>query len=102
DYAHFRAACTQAVNKVPELPARQWMDAGRGFVEKQQIGVMDERAAEAKLLSHSSRELFGGSVGEGRKPRAFQELPDPPPALFARLAEQPGKKFDIFPHAEVG
>jgi hypothetical protein len=102
DHAHSHPAPAQPVDEIPELPARQGIDAGGGLVQDQQIGIVNERAAESELLPHAARQVPGRPVGEGRKSRALQELPNPPFALLAGLAEQPGKELDILLHAQVG
>ena len=102
DHAHSRPARAQSIDEIPELPARQRIDAGCGLVENQEIGIMNERAAQSELLPHAAGEFFGWPVGKGRKPRAVQQLLDPPFALFACLSEQPGEELDVLPHAQVG
>jgi hypothetical protein len=57
-----------SLDQLPELAARQRIDAGGRLVEDQQVGVVDERAAEAELLFHAAGELAGRAVGKGARP----------------------------------
>ena len=66
-HAHAGPARADAVDQLPELAARQRIDAGRRLVEDQQIRVVDQRAAEAELLLHAAGELAGRPVAEGRQ-----------------------------------
>ena len=95
DDAHAGPACSDAVDQFPELPARQWVDAGRRFVEDQKIGIVDEGTAEAELLLHASRQLTRRTVSEGLQPCGVQKPGDAPLALAAILTEQATKEFDI-------
>ncbi len=101
DDAHARTAQPHALDELPELAARQRIDARRRFVENQEIGVVDQRAAQAELLAHAAGELLGQPVGEGREAGALQQLGDPEVALGAALAEQAAEELDILAHAEV-
>jgi len=100
--AHAPAAPTDAFDQVPELTSRQRIDPGRGLVEDQQIGIVDQCATEAKFLSHAAGQLPGRSAGERRQTRALQQLRNPHCALGAALPEQPTEKIDILPDAEIG
>ena len=70
--------------RVPELAARQRIDAGRRLVEDQQIGIVNQRAAQPELLAHAAGELPGRPVRERREPSALKQLGDAPVALVAR------------------
>ncbi len=95
DHAHRRAVAADIVDQLPELPARQGIHAGGGFVENQKIGVMDQRAAEPDLLFHAAGEFAGRSVREGRQPGALEQVADALLALAPVLPEQPREEFDI-------
>ena len=90
------------VDQLPELPARERIDAGRRLVEDQKIGVVDERAAEPELLAHAARQLARQAVGERRQARAVQQVGDAHLALGAVLAEEAREELDVLAHAEVG
>ena len=53
-HAHLRPLSADAVDQLPELPPRQRIDPGRRFVEDQEIGIVDQRAAERQLLLHAA------------------------------------------------
>ena len=53
-HAHAGTARAHAVDQLPELPARQRIDAGRRLVEDQKIRIVNEAAAKAELLPHAA------------------------------------------------
>jgi hypothetical protein len=55
DHAHAGAPLANAIDQIPELAPRKRIDAGRRFVENQQIRIVNQRAAEAQLLLHAAR-----------------------------------------------
>src|SRR6266511_4377608 len=59
-----QATLFQPAEQVPELAARYGVDAGRRLVEKEDVGPMDERAAEGELLLHAAGERCGPPVLE--------------------------------------
>ena len=69
------AIAADVVDQLPELAARQRIDAGRRLVEDQEIGVVNQRAAEAELLLHAPRELAGRPIREGAKPVLCRSSP---------------------------
>ena len=64
----------------PELLAGEGVERGEGFVEQQQLGLVDQRAAERGALLHSAGEL-------PRKPQLV--------AVEADRAEQRGRPLDV-------
>ena len=74
DDAHAGAARAHAVDQFPELPARQRIDAGRRLVEDQQVGIVDQRAAQAELLPHAAGQLLRRPVGERREAGAVEQV----------------------------
>ncbi|OPY84625.1 MAG: hypothetical protein A4E72_02136 [Syntrophus sp. PtaU1.Bin208] len=95
DDAHVGLPGTEAVDEFPELPAGQRIDAGGGFIEDQQVGVVNQGAAEAQLLLHAAGELACGTVGKGGQPRRREQLANPPLALLAAMAEEPSEKIGV-------
>src|SRR5208337_3034435 len=91
-----------AVDQLPELPARQGIDAGRRFVENKKIRIMNEAAAKAELLSHAAGQLFRQAIGERRKAGAVEKLGDSLVPLGWRLPEQAAKKLDVLADREIG
>ena len=90
------------IDQVPELPARQRIDAGRRLVEDQQIRIVDQRAAQPELLPHAAGQLLCRPIGERREAGAVEQFGDAPLALVARLPEQAAEELDVLAHAEVG
>ena len=90
------------VDQLPELPARQGIDAGGRLVEDQQIGIVNERAAQAELLPHAARSFLAGRSANGARPVLSSSSAMRPRALGAALAEQAGEEFDVLADAEVG
>ena len=101
DHAHAFAARAHAIDQLPELPARQRVDAGRRFVEDQEIRIMDETATKPELLPHAAGQFLRWAVGKRRESGAVQELTDLFVPLGTRLLEQAAKKLDILPDAQV-
>ena len=102
DHAHGLAAGSHTLDQLPELPARQRIDAGRRLIEDQEIGIVDEAAAKTKLLAHAAGELLRQAIAEGRKPGAVQQFGDSRVPLRGRLPEQPAEKLDVLADSEVG
>ena len=100
DDTHLRAARADRVDEIPELAARERIDAGRRLVENEQIRIVDQRAAEAELLLHAAGELAGGPIVERIEARGGQKLVDPGAALRRRLTEQSAEEVDVLEHAE--
>ena len=78
EYAHAGPLGSDALDQLPELPARQRIDAGRRLVEDEQVRVVDQRAAQAEFLLHAAGELAGGPVEEGGQPGCLRQLVDAP------------------------
>ena len=95
------AARADAVDQFPELAARQRIDAGGRLVQDQQIGIVNQRAAQAELLPHAARQLLRRPICKGRQPGAVQQFRDPPVALVAGLPEQAAEKLDVLADAQV-
>ena len=100
DDAHARPLGTDLVDQIPELTPGQRINARRGFVEDQQVGVVDQCAAKAQLLLHAARKLSGRPVDEGAHPGALQQFGDPFLALLLAMAKQPAEEVDILEHRQ--
>ncbi len=99
---HARGFLLQVVHQRPELAARQGINAGGGFVKDEQVGRVDEGAAEADFLFHPAGEFAGGAVGEGGEAGRVQEALDARTAFAAFKAEEAGVEVDVFVNAEGG
>ena len=102
DHAHALATGLHSIDELPELTARQRVHPGGGLVQDEQIGVVDQGAAQSELLLHSSREVALAPAGERREPGALQQLPDAPPALGAALPEEAPEEVNALDHREIG
>ena len=100
EHAHPRPARADAVDQVPELAAGERVHAGGGFVEDEQVRVVDEGAAEAELLPHAAGELARRPVEEGRKAGGRGQLVDAPVPLGRVVAEQVAEEMQIFRHRQ--
>ena len=98
--AHAGPGGPHAVQQLPELPPRQRVDARGRLVQDEEVGIVDQRAAQAQLLLHAPGELPGGPAGEGRQPRGLQQGGDPPLALQAAVPEQPPEEVDVLEHRQ--
>src|SRR5262249_28061408 len=47
DHAHGRTPGSDRIDQLPELPARERIDAGRRLVENEEVRIVHQRAAEA-------------------------------------------------------
>ena len=95
NHAHALTGLSDFIDQVPELPARQWIDSSRRFVEDQDVRVVDERAAETELLFHSSRKVGNRAIREGTKAGAFQQRCNAAVALGTRMSKKAAEKIDI-------
>ena len=89
-------------DEFPEFTSRQRIDASGGFVQDQDIGIMNQRATQAELLLHASRELSCRPMGEGVQTGPLQEVSNPPLAFASAVAEQSTKKVDVLEHGKRG
>mmetsp|Transcript_32976 Transcript_32976/g.77337 ORF Transcript_32976/g.77337 Transcript_32976/m.77337 type:complete len:391 (-) Transcript_32976:501-1673(-) len=100
DDAHGRPLRADAGDQLPELRARQRVHAGGGLVEDQQVGVVDQRAAQAQLLLHAARELAGRPRQKGQQPGAAAELVDAPAPFGRAVAEQAAEELQVLLHRQ--
>ena len=60
---HDRQPCGQELRQqLPELAPRHRIDAGRRFVEQQQLRLVDQRAGERELLLHAAGQAVGAAA----------------------------------------
>ena len=102
DHAHLRALAANAVDQIPELRARQRVHAGRGLIQNQQVGVVDEGAAQRQLLLHAARELAGRAGEEFLQSGALGQIVDARPALGRVMAEKAPEELQILLHRQRG
>ena len=58
------ALADQGGEDLPEITARDRIDTGRGLIEDDQVGLVDQGADQAQLLLHAPGELFHGPAAE--------------------------------------
>ena len=98
--AHAGPIGADLIDQVPELPARQRIDAGRRLIEDQEVRVMDQRAAEAELLLHAAGQLAGRPVRKRAEPGGAQQSVDAALSLLPPVAEQTAEKIHVLHHRE--
>ena len=54
NHAHVLALGPDMLDQVPELFTRERINAGGGFIQNQQVGIVDQRTAEAEFLFHAA------------------------------------------------
>ncbi|MNZ46506.1 hypothetical protein D3C78_641890 [compost metagenome] len=99
-HAHAPVLGADALDQLPELVARQRVDAGGRLVEDQQVGIVDQRAAQPELLLHAAGELARRAVGERRQPGAAQQVGDAPLTLGLLVAKQAAEEIDVLEHRQ--
>ncbi len=70
-------------------------------VQNEQVGIVDERAAEADLLLHPARQLACGTIAERSEARRVEELLDAHLALLFRESEELRHEVDVVVDAEL-
>src|SRR5690606_20569744 len=83
------------VDQLPELAARQRIDARRRLVEDQEVRIVDQRAAQAQLLLHAARELAGRAIRERVEAGRGKQLADAALAFLAGMAEETSEEVDV-------
>ena len=100
DDAHLRPARADRVDEVPELAARQRVDAGGRLVEDEKVRVVDKGAAEAQLLLHAAGKLACGTRFELLQARRRKKLVDLGATLRRRQSEQSAEEIDVLEDGE--
>jgi hypothetical protein len=91
----------QLLHDLPQIAARQRIDAHAGLVQQQQVRRAHQRAGQTQLLLHAARELAGRTCGEARHVGHFQHAREALAAHCLRHAVQIGVEVQIFLHAQV-
>src|SRR6267378_142410 len=94
-HAHAWSAAADPVDQLPELSARERVDAGGRLIEDEQIGIVNQGTAEPEFLLHSAREFSRRTIAERSEIGAGQQFFYSRLALFARLAEQAAEEVDV-------
>ncbi len=94
-HAHTGSGCADALDERPELPAGQGVHPGGGLVEDQQVGIVNQGAAQAELLLHAAGELARRTPREGCKAGGLKQLGNTPLPLCRAVAEKATEEVDI-------
>ena len=101
-HAHAGPALADRVDEFPELAPGQRVHAGGGFVENQQIGIVDQRTAQPQLLFHAAGQLARRPVGKRSQAGRVEQFPNALGPLPLRLAEQPAEEIHVFRNRQGG
>src|ERR1035437_10367096 len=71
-HAHTATARAHTVDQLPELAARQRVDAGGWLVKDQEIRIVDQAATKPKLLSHAARQFLCRTVRKRCEPGTLE------------------------------
>ena len=69
---HVGAGVDEVADRVPELDAAAGIEAGRRFVEQQQLGRADEARAEVELAAHAARVGLHPAIRAVDQPEPFE------------------------------
>src|SRR5262245_21465622 len=94
-----QAVGSQAPQQIPELAARDRIHAGRRLVEEQDLGPVDQRAAERELLLHPARERVCAPIAKWLELRI--DWRDAVAFALGRRAEDRREETDVLLDAEV-
>jgi hypothetical protein len=95
DEGEARPLGADLVNEMPELPARQGIDAGCRLIEDEEIGIVNEGAAEAEFLLHAAGELAGRPVRERVEAGGIKQPRAPRLRRRPVQAEEAGEEIDV-------
>ena len=91
----------QLVQDLPELAARDGVDARRRLVEEEERRARQERRDERELLLHAARERAGEARAEAVEADAAEEVPRARGALGGRHGVEPGPQREVLVDGEV-
>jgi len=91
----------QVAENVPELAARNRIDAVRRFIEEQNPGTMNQRARESQFLFHSAGQDAGIALLKFFEPGKTQQALDALFAFCAAHAKNIGVEFNVLAHGQV-
>jgi hypothetical protein len=96
-----QAAVVQLVQHLPELAARQRIDAGGRLVEQQQIRLGDERGRQRQLLLHAAGERAGETPAKRAQADHVEQPRRPSIGLVARHAVQVAAQTHVLVDREI-
>jgi hypothetical protein len=99
-HAHHWPTRSDARDQGPELTARQWVNTGGRLIENQQIRIVNQRAAQAQLLFHVTREFADRTPFEGSQSGGAEQFVAANLALLLVVSEQAPEKIHIFSYRQ--
>ena len=100
--AQVRAAPAQPLHQLPEAaPGERVHPRGR-LVQDEQVGVVDQGAAEPQLLLHAAGEVHRQALDEGGKAGGSGEFGDALGPCHPVLPEEAAEKIQVLPYREAG
>ena len=93
---HGAAGADARLQQSLDVTRRQRVEAGEGFIEDDQAGVVDQRAGQRHLLAHAFRKSFAAFVQMRLKPERHQEILRGGFGNRSIDAPEAGNEFEIF------
>ena len=98
---HRHAASAQRLDVVPDRPADRNIETERGFVEKEDLGLVNETAREVQFLLHAPGIVPRRLVGHRLEADERQKLIDPPRAALPGNMVEVREERKLLPRGEV-
>ena len=89
------AVAVQLLDVAPDLVARDGVEAGGWFIEKDDSGLMDEGAGEVQSPFHAAGVALHGAVGGIGEADDFEKVVDAAAGLARRDAEEAGLEGEL-------
>ena len=86
----------------PEVPPRNRVDAGRGFVQNSQLRLMNQRADQPEFLFHAARELLHQPSAKTLQAGDRQQSRFAFTKVGLGHQPEPGEEVDVLLHGELG
>ena len=102
DHAHAGAPASDVLDQIPELCAGQRIDPGRRLIENQEVGVVDQRAAQAELLLHPAGQLACRAREKSSQAGASGQIINAPAAFGGGMPEEPREKLQVLLDRQCG
>src|SRR5882757_7962613 len=87
--------------KIPELAARDGIDAGGGLIKKQELGFVEHGAAECEALLPSAGKLSGETIEIGLKTVELDDFVHAALQAIRRQAVDAAVELKIFGDGEI-
>src|SRR6266576_109967 len=87
--------------QIPKLAARDGIDAGRGLVEKEKLGLVQHGAAKSQALLPAAGKLGGQTVQVGAESVKLNDFLDAPLEASGLETVNPAVKLQIFRNGQI-